>query len=74
MRTIFIDEVTKIMSGDKDVVFLMSECGFSVTESLEREFPDRFFNIGIAEQSLVGTAPAWLFAVYVRLLTIWQCF
>jgi transketolase len=44
------------MSEDKDVVFLMSECGFSVTESLEREFPDRFFNIGIAEQSLVGTA------------------
>jgi transketolase len=34
----------------------MSECGFSVTESLEEEFPDRFYNTGIAEQSLVGTA------------------
>jgi len=56
MRTIFVDEVTKIMREDKSVVFLMSECGFSVTESLEKEFPDRFYNVGIAEQSLIGTA------------------
>lgn len=44
------------MREDKRVIFLMSECGFSVTESLEEEFPDRFYNTGIAEQSLVGTA------------------
>jgi transketolase len=56
MRTIFVDEVKKIMHEDDRVVFLMSECGFSVTESLEKEFPARFYNTGIAEQSLVGTA------------------
>jgi transketolase len=56
VRTLFVDEVTKIIREDERVVFLMSECGFSVTESLEKEFPTRFYNTGIAEQSLVGTA------------------
>jgi transketolase len=56
MRTIFVDEVRKIAREDNRIVFLMSECGFSVTEGFEGEFPDRFYNTGIAEQSLVGTA------------------
>ncbi|MDR2247799.1 MAG: hypothetical protein LBE17_14200 [Treponema sp.] len=56
MRTIFVDEAAKIAREDDRVVFLMSECGFSVTEHFEEEFPDRFYNTGIAEQSLVGTA------------------
>jgi len=56
MRNIFVDEVTKIAREDARVVFLMSECGFSVTEGFEEEFPDKFYNVGIAEQSLIGTA------------------
>ena len=56
MRNIFVDEVTKIAREDERVVFLMSECGFSVTERFAEEFPDRYYNVGIAEQSLVGTA------------------
>jgi transketolase len=34
----------------------MSECGYNVVEKFADEFPDRFYNVGIAEQSLVGTA------------------
>ena len=56
MRNTFVDEVLKIAREDPRVVFLMSECGFSVTEGFEEEFPDRFYNVGIAEQSLIGTA------------------
>ena len=56
MRNVFVDEVTKIAREDPRVVFLMSECGFSVVEGFAKEFPDRFYNVGIAEQSLVGTA------------------
>jgi transketolase len=56
VRTIFVDEITKIAREDNRIVFLMSECGFSVTEHFEEEFPGRFYNTGIAEQSLVGTA------------------
>ncbi|MDR1840326.1 MAG: hypothetical protein LBQ86_00150 [Holophagales bacterium] len=56
MRSIFIDELTKIARDDARIALLMSECGFSVTEGFAQEFPDRYYNVGIAEQSLVGTA------------------
>lgn len=56
MRNIFVDEVRRVMREDKRVVFLTAECGFNVVEGLESEFPERFYNLGIAEQSLVGTA------------------
>ncbi len=56
MRNIFVDELSAIARENPNVVLLMSECGFSVTEKFEEEFPTRFYNTGIAEQSLVGTA------------------
>lgn len=56
MRNIFVNEMQRIMREDERVVFLSAECGFNVVEALEAEFPERFYNTGIAEQSLVGTA------------------
>lgn len=56
MRNIFVDEITKIAEQDERIVFLMAECGYSVVEKYEQKFPERFYNVGIAEQSLVGTA------------------
>lgn len=56
MRSIFVDEIKRIMRDDQAVVFLTAECGFNVVEGLAAEFPERYYNLGIAEQSLVGTA------------------
>lgn len=56
MRNIFVNEIQQIMRKDDRVVFLTAECGFNVVEGLADEFPERFYNLGIAEQSLVGTA------------------
>lgn len=56
MRGIFIDELCKIAAKDDRVVLLMSECGFNVVEKFEEAYPARFYNVGISEQSLVGTA------------------
>lgn len=55
MRNIFVNEMQQIMREDKDVVFVSAECGFNVVEGLAAEFPDRYYNTGIAEQSMVGT-------------------
>lgn len=55
MRNIFVNEIQQIMREDPDVVFVSAECGFNVVESLAAEFPNRFYNTGIAEQSMVGT-------------------
>lgn len=56
MRNIFVKEVEKMMEYNKEIVFLTAESGFSVVESLQAKYPDRFYNLGIAEQSLVTTA------------------
>ncbi|MCI1965466.1 MAG: transketolase [Oscillospiraceae bacterium] len=56
MRNLFVDEIYKMMGEDSGIVFLTAECGFNVVEKIERKYPERFFNTGIAEQSLVGTA------------------
>lgn len=55
MRNIFVNEMQQIMREDPDVVFVTAECGFNVVEGLAAEFPERFYNTGIAEQSMVGT-------------------
>ncbi len=55
MRNIFVNEMQQIMREDQDVVFVSAECGFNVVEGLAAEFPTRYYNTGIAEQSMVGT-------------------
>lgn len=56
MRNIFVNEVHRLMKEQEDIVFLTAECGFNVVEPIQENFPERFYNTGIAEQSLVGTA------------------
>ena len=56
MRNACIQAITEAARRDERVVLLMAEVGFSVVEGYEKEFPDRFFNVGIAEQNLVTTA------------------
>ena len=56
MRKSFVDTMIECAREDENVVLLMAEVGFSVVEPFEKEFPNRFFNTGIAEQNLVLTA------------------
>lgn len=56
MRKCFVDTVIECAREDESVALLMAEVGFSVVEPFEKEFPDRFFNVGIAEQNLIMTA------------------
>ena len=56
MRNAFINTMIECAKKDGSVALLMAEVGFSVVEPFEKEFPERFFNTGIAEQNLVLTA------------------
>ena len=56
MRNYFINTMIDCARKDDKVALLMAESGFSVVEPFEKEFPDRFYNTGIAEQNLVLTA------------------
>ncbi len=56
MRTAVIEKIYTLMKQDKNVCLLTGDLGFSVLENIEREFPKRFVNMGVAEQNMMGTA------------------
>jgi len=56
MRNAFVNELCRIAAGDQRVVLLTGDLGYTVIEPFSQEFPDRFFNAGVAEQNMVGMA------------------
>lgn len=56
MRNDFVRQMQKEMARDKSVYFLTADLGFKALEPIEKAFPDRFINVGIAEQHMLGMA------------------
>ncbi len=56
MRNALFDELFKIAETDDRIYLLVGDLGFSVVEPFAEKHPDRFFNAGIAEQNMIGTA------------------
>ena len=56
MRLSFINTLTRLAKKDKKIFLLTGDLGFSVFQDFRRNFPDRFFNIGVAEQNMIGIA------------------
>ena len=56
MRTALMEWLCKRAKSDKSIVLLTADLGFGVVDRYAEEFPDRFFNIGVAEQNTVGVA------------------
>jgi len=56
MRNTFVQTLIKLAREDKRVIVITPDLGFSVLEEFEEKFPNRFFNVGIAESNAVGIA------------------
>jgi transketolase len=56
MRNAFIGAVQEIAEADERVVFLTGDLGFTVLEPLAEALRERFVNVGVAEQNMVGIA------------------
>jgi transketolase len=56
MRVQIIDTLFKRMSDNPDIFFLSADMGINLIEKIEEKFPDRFLNVGIAEQNMVGVS------------------
>ena len=44
------------MEIDETIFFLTADMGINLVEKFEEKYPDRFLNVGIAEQNLIGVA------------------
>jgi transketolase len=56
MRDAFFDEIYKIGKADPNVVFITDDMDAFGLRAFKRDFPERFVNIGVAEQNLVNVA------------------
>lgn len=56
MRNTFIQTLIELARKDPKIMLVIGDTGFSVVEPFEKEFPDRFVNMGIAEQNFVAFA------------------
>lgn len=56
MRAAFIRSLIDSARVDNRLFLLVGDVGYSLVEPFVKEFPDRFFNIGVAEQNMIGIA------------------
>lgn len=56
MRTNFIKQLIEEARHNDRIFLVVGDLGYHVIEPFAEEFPDRFLNIGIAEQNMAGVA------------------
>jgi transketolase len=56
MRDAFIGAICERMRFDRDIFFLTADFGAPALDRLRGEHQDRFINVGIAEQNMIGVA------------------
>ncbi len=56
MRGTFARILCELADKDERVVLLTGDLGYTVLEPFRDRFPKRFFNVGVAEQNMVGLA------------------
>lgn len=54
MRKALVEALVSLARNDPRIVLLTGDLGYSVIEPFQEEFPDRFYNVGVAEQNMVG--------------------
>lgn len=56
MRGAFFQTLVDLAGNDDRIYLLVADIGFGVVEPFARKFPERFLNVGVAEQNLTGIA------------------
>ena len=54
MRDVFLDRIWQAMAHDQKIFFTSADFGSPVLDKIRADFPDRFVNVGVAEQNLIN--------------------
>jgi transketolase len=65
VRPSFARALVELAHRDPRVVLLTGDLGFMVLEPFREAHPDRFFNVGVAEQNMLGVATGLAEAGYI---------
>lgn len=52
-RVAFIDTLMELAEKDERIVLIVADVGFKHADRFKERFPDRYFNLGVTEQSIV---------------------
>jgi transketolase len=56
MRNIIINSIYDLMKKNKKIFFLTADMGINLVEKFQKKYPNRYLNVGISEQNLIGVA------------------
>lgn len=56
MRNHLINKITELAGQNENMMLITADLGFSVIEKFKERFPNRYINVGIAEQSMAAIA------------------
>ena len=56
MRTVFNETLLEIARKDKRIFLVLADIGYGEIEPFAKAFPDRYFNVGVAEQNMTDVA------------------
>jgi transketolase len=56
VRVTFIAALCELAEADERIVLLTGDLGYTVLEPFRDRFPGRFYNVGVAEQNMLGLA------------------
>ena len=56
MRKTFVRALVELAEKDDRILLLTGDLGYTVIEPFAERFPRRFFNVGVAEQNMIGVA------------------
>lgn len=56
MRDAFIKAIEEVAEQDQSFILITADLGFGIFDNFCKKYPDRFINVGIAEQNMIGVA------------------
>ncbi len=56
MRIVFANTLVDLAKKDERICFITPDMGYSIIDDFQNTFPERYFNIGIAEQNVIAVA------------------
>lgn len=56
MRDAFLDRLWRSMETDNSIFFASADFGSPILDKIRNQYPDRFVNVGVAEQNLINVS------------------
>lgn len=56
MRKKFAYDLYNLMKDDENIILITADMGYGMLDRIKNDFPDRFYNVGVAEMAMMGMA------------------